>query len=133
MARLVSLIVFNHKNPGLESRFVHFFFNFYNTIRNRRLGFFLRKYSINFVRACPVKECVGLTHFQTKEKNYNIHCYGHLGCTTCIVFHILYCVCTIAHVLGTALVHMHQRVTVLVLLIILSVHDVLVAAFTSMF
>ena len=45
--------------------------NFYNekaTIRNRRrLGFFSRKYGVNFVRACPVKECVGLTHFQTKE------------------------------------------------------------------
>ena len=50
-----------------------------------------------------------------------------------VLFFTLYCVCTIAHVLGTALVHMHQRVTVLVLLIILSVHGVLVAAFTSMF
>ena len=33
----------------------------------RRPGFFSRKYGVNFVRACPVKECVGLTHFQTKE------------------------------------------------------------------
>ena len=45
--------------------------NFYNekaTIRNRRCpSFFSRKYGVNFVRACPVKECVGLTHFQTKE------------------------------------------------------------------
>ena len=48
-----------------------FVLNFYNekaTIRNRRRpGFFSRKYGVDFVRACPVKECVGLTHFQTKE------------------------------------------------------------------
>ena len=72
MARLVSLIVLNHKSLGANPELsIYFVLNFYNekaTIRNRRRpGFFSRKYGVDFVRACPVKECVGLTHFQTKE------------------------------------------------------------------
>ena len=72
MVRLVSLIVLNYKrtgsNLGLSISFVLNFYNEKATIRNRRrLDFLSRKYGVNFVRACPVKECVGLTHFQTKE------------------------------------------------------------------